>query len=204
MASHARGLCLPCKTNMAPWVYMPGHTPIMGAAAGNNAKAAKTKGKNQMAQAQAQAKAQTPAQAIKATVAAQVGTTLTQADMVAAAHAMHGHGPLHTAYHAGNCTLPGGKSACISKTQVPQCAGNLVSAFLAKYPGATVKPTGAATTWGTKGKPTGKRATIVAAILAGGSLANIVAVGKANQAGFSGLADVVVAGWQGVVTFSHK
>ena len=75
---------------------------------------------------------------------------------------------------------------------------------MAKYPGATVKPTGVATTWGSKGKPTGKRATIVAAIKKGGSLAEIVAVGKANGAGFSGLADVVVAAWQGVVTFSHK
>ena len=150
--------------------------------------------------AQAQAKAQTPAQAIKATVAAQVGTTLTQADMVAAAHAMHGHGPLHTAYHAGNCTLPGGKSACISKTQVPQCAGNLVSAFLAKYPGATVKATGVATTWGSRGKPGGKRATIVAAILAGGSLAKIVAIAKPNGAGFKGYADVVACVWQGWVT----
>jgi len=69
---------------------------------------------------------------------------------------------------------------------------------------ATVKPTGVATTWGSRGKPTGKRATIKAAILAGGSLASIVAVSKANGASFAGLADVVVAGWQGVVTFSHK
>ena len=153
---------------------------------------------------QAQAQTQTHAQTVAATVAATVPNTLAQAEMVAAAHAMHGHGPLHTAYHAGNCTLPNGKSGCISKTKVPLCAGNLVSAFLAKYPMAVVKPTGIATTWGSKGKPTGKRATIVAAILKGGSLAEIVAVGKANQAGFSGLADVVVAAWQGVVTFNHK
>ena len=149
------------------------------------------------AQAQAQAKAQTPAQAIKATVAAQVGTTLTQAELVAAAHAAHGHGPLPTAYHGGN-------TPCLSKTQVPTVAANMVRAFLAKYPNATVKATGVATTWGSRGKPGGKRATIVAAILAGGSLAKIVAIAKANGASFAGLADVVAAGWQGVVTFSHK
>jgi hypothetical protein len=150
-----------------------------------------------MAKTQTQAKAPTHAQTVAATVAAQVPTTLAQAEMVAAANTAHGHGPLHTAYHGGN-------SACLSKTAVPVVAANMVRAFLAKYPGATVKPTGVATTWGTKGKPGGKRATIVAAILAGGSLAQIVAVAKANGASFSGLADVVVAGWQGVVTFNHK
>jgi hypothetical protein len=139
----------------------------------------------------------TKAATIKATVAATMPTTLTQADMVAAAHAAHGHGPLPTAYHGGN-------TPCLSKTQVPTVAANMVRAFLAKYPGATVKATGVATTWGSRGKPGGKRATIVAAILAGGSLAKIVAIAKANGASFAGLADVVAAGWQGVVTFSHK
>jgi len=148
----------------------------------------------------AQAKAQTnptPAQTVAANAQAQVGTTLAQADMVAAANKAHGHGPLATAYHGGN-------SVCLSKTAVPVVAANMVRAFATKYPGATVKPTGVATTWGSRGKPTGKRATIKAAILAGGSLASIVAVSKANGASFAGLADVVVAGWQGVVTFSHK
>jgi hypothetical protein len=165
---------------------------------GNNAKAATTKGKNQMAQAQAQA--QTPAQAIKATVAAQVGTTLTQAELVAAAHAMHGHGPLHTAYHAGNCTLPGGKSACISKTQVPQCAGNLVTAFANKYPGATVKLTGVLAAHKVTQTSANKRYNIYNAIWAGGSLAKIVAIAKPNGAGFKGYADVVACVWQGWVT----
>ena len=150
-----------------------------------------------MAKTQTQVKTPTHAQTVAATVAAQVPNTLAQAELVAAANTAHGHGPLHTAYHGGN-------SACLSKTAVPVVAANMVRAFAAKYPMAVVKPTGIATTWGSKGKPGGKRATIVAAILAGGSLAEIVAVGKTNNAGFSGLADVVVAGWQGVVTFSHK
>jgi hypothetical protein len=150
-----------------------------------------------MAQAQAKAKAPTHAQTVAANAAAQVPNTLAQAELVAAANTAHGHGPLHTAYHGGN-------SACLSKTAVPIVAANMVRAFAAKYPMAVVKPTGIATTWGGKGKPGGKRATIVAAILAGGSLAKIVAVAKANGASFAGLADVVVAGWQGVVTFSHK
>jgi|TARA_R100001530_G_scaffold127039_1_gene96157 hypothetical protein len=139
----------------------------------------------------------THAQTVAANAQAQMPTTLGQADMVAAANKAHGHGALHTAYHGGN-------SPCLSKTAVPTVAANMVRAFATKYPGATVKPTGVATTWGTKGKPGGKRATIVAAILAGGSLAQIVAVAKANGASFAGLADVVVAGWQGVVTFNHK
>tara|TARA_R110002051_G_scaffold146904_1_gene219650 strand:- start:81 stop:563 length:483 start_codon:yes stop_codon:yes gene_type:complete len=152
----------------------------------------KPKVKTKMAK-QAQAQAPTHAATVAATVAAQVPTTLAQADMVAAANTAHGHGPLHTAYHGGN-------SACLSKTAVPVIAANMVRAFLAKYPGATVKPTGVATTWGSRGKPGGKRATIVAAILAGGSLASIVAIAKANGASFSGLADVVAAAWQGVIT----
>ena len=150
------------------------------------------KGKTKMAK-QAQAKTPTHAATVAATVAAQVPSTLAQAELVAAAHAAHGHGPLHTAYHGGN-------SACLSKTQVPTVAANMVRAFLAKYPNATVKATGVATTWGSRGKPGGKRATIVAAILAGGSLAKIVAIAKANGASFSGLADVVAAVWQGVIT----
>jgi len=153
--------------------------------------------KTQKAAALKMQKAPTPAQTVAANVAAQVPTTLAQADMVAVANKAHGHGPLATAYHGGN-------SPCLSKTAVPVVAANMVRAFATKYPGATVKPTGVATTWGTKGKPGGKRATIVAAILAGGSLAQIVAVAKANGASFAGLADVVVAGWQGVVTFNHK
>ena len=147
----------------------------------------------------AQAKAQTnptPAQTVAANAAAQTPTTLAQADMVAAANKAHGHGLLATAYHGGN-------SACLSKTAVPTVAANMVRAFAAKYPGATVKATGVPTTWGSRGKPGGKRATIVAAILAGGSLAKIVAIAKANGASFSGLADVVAAVWQGVITL-HK
>ena len=144
----------------------------------------------------------TAAQTVAANVAAQVATTLASANMVAVANKVHGHGLNWASYHAGNCTLPGGKSACVSKTTVPQCAGNLVSAFNTKYPNGKVTPTGIPTTWGTKGKPHGPRATIVAAIKAGGNLADIVAVSKANRAGFSGLADLVVAVWQGVVTLS--
>jgi len=146
-----------------------------------------------MAKTQTQAKTPTPAQTIAANAAAQMPTTLAQADMVAVAHKAHGHGPLHTAYHGGN-------SACLSKTQVPTVAANMVRAFLTKYPNAKVVATGVPTTWGSRGKPGGKRATIVAAILAGGSLATIVAVAKANGASFSGLADVVAAVWQGVIT----
>ena len=121
---------------------------------------------------------------------------MAQADMVAVANKAHGHGPLATAYHGGN-------SPCLSKTAVPVVAANMVRAFATKYPGATAKATGVPTTWGSRGKPGGKRATIVAAILAGGSLAKIVAIAKANGASFSGLADVVAAVWQGVITL-HK
>ena len=67
--------------------------------------------------------APTHAQTVAATVAAQVPTTLAQADMVAAANKAHGHGPLHTAYHGGN-------SPCLSKTQVPVIAANMVRATL--------------------------------------------------------------------------
>ena len=156
--------------------------------------------------AKAQAKVQTTptaAQTVAANVAAQTGTTLTQTEMVAAAHAMHGHGPLHTSYHAGNCTLPSGKSACVAKTNVPQCAGNLVSAFAKKYPGATVKLTGVLANHTVKQTSANKRFNIYNKIWAGGSLANIHAVAKANGAGFSGYADVVACVWQGWVTL-HK
>jgi len=127
-----------------------------------------------------------------------VPTTLAQADMVAVAHATHGLGPLTTAYHGGQC-------AVVAKTQVPIIAAVMVRAFVAKH-GATavVTPTGAATTWGSKGKAGGKRHTIVQAILAGGSLSKIWAISRANGAGYGGLADLVVAIWQGVVTLSHK
>lgn len=146
-----------------------------------------------MAKAQAKAKAPTHAATVAANAGAQMPTTLVQADMVAAANKAHGHGPLHTAYHGGN-------SACLGKTQTPTVAANMVRAFLTKYPNAKVVPTGVPTTWGSRGKPSGKRATIVAAILAGGSLAKIVAIAKANGASFAGLADVVAAAWQGVIT----
>ena len=154
----------------------------------------------------AQAKAQTnptPAQAIAATVAAQVGTTLTQADLVAAAHAVHGHGPLHTSYHGGNCTLPGGASGIIAATPAPKCAGNLVTAFANKHPGATVKLTGVLPAHKVGQTSANKRYNIYNAIWAGGSLAKIHAIAKANKAGFKGYADVVACVWQGWVTL-HK
>jgi len=157
-----------------------------------------------MAQAQAKAKAPTHAQTVAANAAAQVPNTLAQAEMVAAAHAMHGHGPVHTAYHAGNCTLPNGNSACVAKTNVPQCAGNLVSAFAKKYPtSATVKLTGVLAHHTVKQTSANKRFNIYNAIWAGGSLANIHAIAKANGAGFSGYADVVACVWAGWVTL-HK
>ena len=135
----------------------------------------------------------TKAAIIKATVAAQVGTTLTQAELVAAAHAAHGHGPLPTAYHGGN-------TPCLSKTQVPTVAANMVRAFLAKYPGATVKVTGLLAAHTVKQTSANKRYNIYNAIWAGGSLAKIVAVAKANGASFAGLADVVACVWAGWVT----
>ena len=158
-----------------------------------------------MAKTQTQAKTPTHAATVAATVAAQTGTTLTQTELVAAAHATHGHGLVHTAYHAGNCTLPNGNSACVAKTNVPQCAGNLVSAFAKKYPtSATVKLTGVLAHHTVKQTSANKRFNIYNAIWAGGSLANIHAIAKANGAGFSGYADVVACMWQGWVTLHHK
>ena len=54
----------------------------------------------------------------------------------------------------------------------------------------------------TSGKPGGKRHNIVQAILAGGTVASIVAISKANGASFGGLADLVVLVWLGVVTLT--
>ena len=118
--------------------------------------------------------------------------------MVAVAHAAHGLGTAIAAYHGGQCPV-------VAKTQVPAMAAAMVRTYVAKY-GATavVTPTGIPTTWGSKGKPGGKRHTIVQAILAGGSLTKVWAISRANGASYGGLADLVVAIWQGVVTLSHK
>jgi hypothetical protein len=145
----------------------------------------------------------TAAQTIAANVAAQTGTTLTQAELVAAAHAIHGHGPLHTSYHGGNCTLPGNVSGIIGGTPAPKAAGNLVKAFANKYPAATVKLTGLLPAHNVAQTSANKRYNIYNAIWAGGSLAKIHAVAKANAAGFGGYADVVACVWQGWVTL-HK
>ena len=151
-----------------------------------------------MAKAQTQTQtAPTAAQNVAANAAAQIPTTLGQAEMVALAHSAHGLGNVANAYHGGNCP-------CLSKTKVPMVAANALRAFVAKYPTAVVKPTGVASAWGTKGKATGKRATIKAAIVAGGSVASIVAVSKANGASFAGLADLGAAVWDGVAVLHHK
>ena len=161
-------------------------------------------GCGKMAKAQAQTQtAPTAAQTVAANVAAQTGTTLTQAELVAAAHAIHGHGPLHTSYHGGNCTLPGNVSGIIGGTPAPKAAGNLVKVFANKYPGATVKLTGLLPAHKVAQTSANKRFNIYNAIWAGGSLAKIHAVAKANGAGFSGYADVVACVWQGWVTL-HK
>jgi hypothetical protein len=183
---------------------MPGQMLKMGCSGAGKMPRPLLKGKQtKMAKAQAQAKAPTHAATVAATVAAQTGTTLTQTELVAAAHAIHGHGPLHTSYHGGNCTLPGGTSGIIAGTPAPKCAGNLVTAFANKYPGATVKLTGVLPAHKVGQTSANKRFNIYNAIWAGGSLANIRAVAKANQAGFKGYADVVACVWQGWVTL-HK
>jgi hypothetical protein len=150
-----------------------------------------------MAKAQTQTQtAPTAAQTVAANVAAQTGTTLTQADMVAAANTAHGLGTVHTAYHGGNC-------ACLSKTRTPTVAANMVRAFNSKHPGATVKVTGLLANHTVKQTSANKRYNIYNAIWAGGSLAKIVAVAKANGASYVGLADVVACVWAGWVTL-HK
>ena len=145
----------------------------------------------------------TAAQNVAANVAAKTGTTLTQAELVAAAPAIHGHGPLHTSYHGGNCTLPGGASGIIAGTPAPKAAGNLVKVFAKKYPGATVKLTGVKAAHTVAQTSANKRYNIYNAIWAGGSLAKIHGVAQANKAGFGGYADVVACVWQGWVTL-HK
>jgi hypothetical protein len=177
------------------------HTLIMwGSGAGTYAKAAKQGFKNHNMQNQKaaalNAKSTPPAKAPAKAPA--IPTTLAQADMVAVAHAAHGLGTAIAAYHGGQCPV-------VAKTQVPAMAAAMVRTYVAKY-GATavVTPTGIPTTWGSKGKPGGKRHTIVQAILAGGSLTKVWAISRANGASYGGLADLVVAIWQGVVTLSHK
>jgi len=120
---------------------------------------------------------------------------VTQATMLALAHATHSHGSKTIAgYHGGNCP-------CLAKTNVPVVAANLVRMYFAQNPGCTVTPTGVANTfWGVKGKPGGKRHNIQAAIMAGGALAKIVAICKGNGASYAGLADVVAMVWGGLVT----
>jgi|TARA_R110000751_G_scaffold275119_1_gene375971 hypothetical protein len=121
---------------------------------------------------------------------------VTQATMLTLAHAAHGHGGKTIAgYHAGNTKCIGtGKGA------VPVVAANLVCAYFAQNPGATVTPTGVANTvYGIK-KPGGLRHTIQAAIMAGGSVKKLAAVSKANGATYGGLADLVAMVWLGLVT----
>ena len=120
---------------------------------------------------------------------------ITAAEMVALANATHNLGTVVAAYHGGSCP-------CLAKTQVPVAAANLVRAFVAKYPNAKVVATGTQTNYGARGKAGGKRHTIVAAILAGGSVAKIIAICKANGASFGGLADLVVLIWLGAVTLT--
>ena len=120
---------------------------------------------------------------------------VTQATMLTLAHATHSHGSKTIAgYHAGN-------TPCLAKTNVPVVAANLVRAYFAQNPGATVTPTGVANTvWGTRGKPGGARHNIQAAIMAGGPLAKLAAVCKGNGASYGGLADLVAMAWLGLVT----
>jgi hypothetical protein len=120
---------------------------------------------------------------------------VTQATMLTLAHATHSHGSKTIAgYHGGN-------TPCLPKTNVPVVAANLVAMYFAQNPGAVVTPTGVANTfWGTRGKPGGPRHTIATAIMAGGTLAKLVAVCKGNGATYGGLADVVAMCWLGLVT----
>ena len=143
-----------------------------------------------MPKTQTATKAATPATGVAIKPVAPV----TQATMLALAHATHGHGSKTIAgYHGGNCP-------CLPKTKVPVVAANLVAMYFAQNPGATVTPTGVANTvWGTRGKPGGPRRTIAAAIMAGGPLAELVAVCKGNGATYGGLADVVAMCWLGLV-----
>jgi len=137
----------------------------------------------------------TAAQNVAANAAAQVPTTLASADLVAAANTAHSLGTVAAAYHGGTCP-------CLAKTAVPIVAANMVRAFVAKYANAKVVPTAQPTNYGTRGKPGGKRHNIVQAILAGGTVASIVAISKANGASFGGLADLVVLVWLGAVTLT--
>ena len=144
-----------------------------------------------MAKTQTATKTATPATPVVIAPVAPV----TQATMLVLAHATHSHGSKTIAgYHAGN-------TPCLAKTNVPVVAANMLRAYFAQNPGATVTPTGVANTfWGVKGKPGGKRHTIQAAIMAGGPLAKLVAICKGNGASYGGLADLVAMVWLGLVT----
>jgi len=125
-------------------------------------------------------------------VAAALPATITQTNMVALANTTHGHGQSISGYHAGN-------TPCLAKTKVPMVAVNLLQAFVAKHPGAYVVPAAPNTTWGLQGPVGGPRHTIQAAVMAGGPVAEIVAVSKANGATARGYADLVALVWLGCV-----
>jgi hypothetical protein len=132
------------------------------------------------------------AAAVAKAAAAKLPATITAADLVALANTTHGHGKTAKAYHAGN-------TPCLPKTNVPYVAVNLVRAYYGTHNGAHVVPVAPNTSWGLRGKPGGKRHAIQAAVMAGGSVAEIVALSKANGATAGGLADLVALLWLGCV-----